>query len=53
MALLPVWSETPLVTIESSVECNISVPQFDKIECVTMPDGSNVKQHLARFMSQV
>lgn len=53
-SVLPVWTETPLEVIKSSVEWNVSlVPVYGMNEYVTMPDGSNVRHYLAEIMSQV
>lgn len=53
-AILPVWTETPLDIIKSSVEWNVSiVPVYGINEYVTMPDGSNVRYYLAEIMSKV
>jgi len=52
--VLPVWTETPLELVKSSVKWNISITSTCGIKRhVTMPDGSNVRYYLAKIMSQV
>ncbi|KAM0724588.1 Proteasome activator complex subunit 4B [Formica fusca] len=52
--VLPVWTEAPLEIVKSSLEWNVSiVPAYGISGHVTMPDGSNVRHHLADIMSQV
>lgn len=53
-SVLPVWTETPLEVVKSSIEWNISImPVYGMSGHVTMPDGSNVRHYLAEVMSQV
>lgn len=53
-SVLPVWTETPLELIESSVKWNISMTFTYGIKRhITMPDGSNVRHYLVGLMSQV
>ncbi|KYM97994.1 Proteasome activator complex subunit 4 [Cyphomyrmex costatus] len=53
-SVLPLWTETPLDLIKSSVKWNISlIPTCGIKRYVTMPDGSNVRHYLAGIMSQI
>ncbi|XP_029164235.1 proteasome activator complex subunit 4B-like isoform X2 [Nylanderia fulva] len=53
-SVLPVWTETPLEVVKSSLDLNVpKVPKYRISGDVTMPDGSNVRQYLTGIMSQV
>ncbi|KAL6256285.1 hypothetical protein P5V15_012401 [Pogonomyrmex californicus] len=52
-SVLPVWTETPLELIKSSVKRSVIIPTCGVKGHITMPDGSNVRHYLAGIMSQV
>ncbi|XP_011068182.1 PREDICTED: proteasome activator complex subunit 4B-like [Acromyrmex echinatior] len=53
-SVLPLWTETPLELVKSSVKWNVSIiPTCGINRLITMPDGSNVRHYLVEVMSQI
>ncbi|KYQ53699.1 Proteasome activator complex subunit 4 [Trachymyrmex zeteki] len=53
-SVLPLWTETPLELMKSSVKWNVCmIPTCGIKRHVTMPDGSNVRHYLVEVMSQI
>lgn len=52
-SVLPVWKETPLELVKSSLKWTPVTPTCGMKGYITMPDGSNVRHYLAGVMSEV
>ncbi|XP_046740797.1 proteasome activator complex subunit 4-like [Diprion similis] len=48
-AFLPVWSEPPIETVESALEWTFT-PELGIRGELSMPDGSNVRKHIANIL---
>ncbi|XP_032665023.1 proteasome activator complex subunit 4-like isoform X2 [Odontomachus brunneus] len=52
-SVLPVWKETPLELVKSSLKWTPVMPTCGMKGHITMPDGDNVRHYLAGVMSEV